>query len=975
MAHPDLIHKWSHKYSILSIVAFPQKQLIFAGTQDSKILVVDKKSYNIVKIILLGDDNSNNIADGSDTKDSDLYCYDKIDNSSTTFINKDAIDSIYSKNDNANDNDAQDQLNVKNFVNTRSSVLCLEKTIDENFLFSAGADSLVRVWSINGSTKNNGSISIEEIATVYTATDIGDIFSVTYLDSLQTLVFGCQNASLLYMDNLLDKVKIESNLNNDKIISDSQINLNKLPHRRYDKFFNSIGPAGSATPKNHSPEPITLTRELSNLTVFDTKINSSINHIILEIPAENIIRYAHNGFIYSMIKLEKSFCSLKDNDKKYNMESIITGGGDGISKVWQFSKSFETNKVSIELINNMMDNEDSILSQAVEYPFLYCGLTEGVINIWDLNTSQLVSQLFTPDSTDITSISVCNDYVFAINEGGITMFFHTQVIQWNPSLGKLLSSAMMHYSMDLHSNKLSHCNLIAGDNEGTLTLWDLCDIFQNLHPTIQYQETITEINKFTTSSLTQNKSLVSSSVNFNNNTDPKIDNEPFVIDTEDMLSTLKKLIAYPTISQNNDITNKMAMTRCAAFLFDLFNKFGAKNTKLLPVSNNGNPILLAQFQNQSSNDDKGNKVKNILWYGHYDVVSAGNPTKWQTDPFTLTCENGYLKGRGVTDNKGPLISAIYSVATLLKQNKLKNNITFLVEGSEEIGSPGFEDICNQYKKEIYGNNTKIDFIFISNSSWVDREHPCLNYGLRGVINAEIKVTSEKSNGHTGVDGGIYQEPTFDLITILSKLKGSNGKILIPNFYEPLNDIEPVELQRLKNTIALTNFKYTLDDLINNWTKPSLSMTSINLSGSNNITVIPREVSIGVSIRLVPEQDLIIVKKSFINYINELFKGLKSSNKLSVTILNEAEPWLGNPTNQAYQVLREEIVTAWDMEPLLVREGGSIPSIKTLEKCFNAPVVQIPCGQSTDNAHLDNESLRIKNWTKMTEILCKVFHRL
>lgn len=974
MPQADLIHKWSHQYSILSIVAFPQKKLIFAGTQDSKILVVDKKSYNIVKIIQIGDDNNNNITsiiDDTIGKDTYLSCYDKLDN-----VNDDDNFNVASSHNDNNEDNKQANSDLKNSVNTRSSVLCLEKSKDENFLFSAGADSLVRVWSINGSTNNNGSILIEEIATVYTATDIGDIFSIKYLDSLQTLVFGCQNASLLYMDNLFNKIKFESNLNNDKLISDSQINLNKLPHRRYDKFFNSTGPTGSATSKNNSPEPMNLTRELSNLTVYDTTTNviSSLNHVILEIPAENIIRYAHNGFIYSMIKLEKTCSNITNNNNFDNIETIVTGGGDGINKIWKFIKNIETNKVEVELTDNMMDNEDSILSQAIEYPFLYCGLTDGIINIWDLNTNQLVSQLFTPDSTDITSITVCNDHIFAINEGGITMFFNSQIVQWNPSQGKLLSSELMSCPIDLQNNNLSHCNLIAGDNEGSLTLWDLSNIFHNLHPTIQYHEIAAASNKFSNSTLVQNKLQTSTTVTFNNGNGQEINNESILIDTEDMLSILKKLIAYPTISQNNAITNKMAMTRCATFLFDLFNKFGASKVKLLPVSNNGNPIILAQFQNQLPKNDS-TKAKNILWYGHYDVVAAGDSTKWQTDPFTLTCENGYLKGRGVTDNKGPLISAIYSVATLFKQNKLRNNITFLVEGSEEIGSPGFKEICNQYKDEISGNDKNIDFIFISNSSWVDREHPCLNYGLRGVINAEIKVTSDRCNGHTGVDGGVYREPSFDLITILSKLKDSKGKIMIPNFYKPLKDIEPVELQRLKDTIAVTNFKYNLDDLINNWTKPSLSMTSINLTGSNNITVIPREVSIGVSIRVVPEQDLITIKQDFIHYINELFEKLQSSNHLYVTILNEAEPWLGNPTNQAYQVLREELTTAWDIEPLLVREGGSIPSIKTLENCFQAPVVQIPCGQSSDNAHLDNESLRIKNWTKMTEILCKVFNKL
>jgi acetylornithine deacetylase/succinyl-diaminopimelate desuccinylase-like protein len=42
----------------------------------------------------------------------------------------------------------------------------------------------------------------------------------------------------------------------------------------------------------------------------------------------------------------------------------------------------------------------------------------------------------------------------------------------------------------------------------------------------------------------------------------------------------------------------------------------------------------------------------VLIYGHYDVIAAENEKNlWGTDPFTLTGKNGYLYGRGTSDNK------------------------------------------------------------------------------------------------------------------------------------------------------------------------------------------------------------------------------------------------------------------------------------------------------------------------------------
>ena len=64
-----------------------------------------------------------------------------------------------------------------------------------------------------------------------------------------------------------------------------------------------------------------------------------------------------------------------------------------------------------------------------------------------------------------------------------------------------------------------------------------------------------------------------------------------------------------------------------------------------------------------------------------------------------------------------------------------------------------------------------------------------------------------------------------------------------------------------------------------------------------------------------------------------------------------------------------------VRPIYIREGGSIPTIRFLEKEFSAPAANLPCGQASDNAHLDNERLRVENLYKSREILRHVFGRL
>ena len=62
-------------------------------------------------------------------------------------------------------------------------------------------------------------------------------------------------------------------------------------------------------------------------------------------------------------------------------------------------------------------------------------------------------------------------------------------------------------------------------------------------------------------------------------------------------------------------------------------------------------------------------------------------------------------------------------------------------------------------------------------------------------------------------------------------------------------------------------------------------------------------------------------------------------------------------------------------PLYIREGGSIPAISFLEKEFNAPAAMFPCGQASDNAHLDNERMRVLNLYNGREVFRRVFQGL
>ncbi|AMD19302.1 HBR401Cp [Eremothecium sinecaudum] len=867
---PPLFHSWSHTHSIISTIAFPQHKILFAGTHDSKILCFDLTTYNLIKTVKVNEDSD----DGFDTK---------------------------------------------------ASVLCLAKSEDEKYLFSAGTDSIVRVWSV-GCVLKDFSIRIQNIAVIYSVMDIGDIFSVKYVDSLDTLIFGCQNASMLYINNFL--ASDDSSL--------SEHNFKKLPHVRYSKFFDSTGLTGynkCCPTRGGSP------------------LSSDAKCIIQAVPSDKIITYAHNGFIYSITRIENFEKPFSVLFKPYSLDRktafFVSSGGDGISKIWALTTPHLDSicDVRVNLIKEL-DNEETVFSQFVEFPFLYCGLESGLIKIWDLNTGQLITKLKTNDDNDIMAIAVYNDHVFAAHENRITKFYQGEMQEWNVHDGLVLSCELLR---KCHTgNKVDR--LITGGTNGTLALWNIDELVNDSKPDENEEEqgagTPDTTDKASHALMAYRRA--------------KLDNDH-------MLEMLQEFVGYQTVSQNPDSRNVIDGRRCATFLQDLFVKFGAHTCEQLPAGNGGNPVVVAFFKSQAENP------KSILWYGHYDVVGVSDPSSWNTEPFTLVCEDGYLKGRGVSDNKGPLLSAVYSAADLTQKGELKNNIVFLIEGQEENGSSCLRKIIEENPDVL---NVKIDWILFSNSYWLDQKVPCLNYGHRGVMNAQVTVFSDEPNRHTGVDGGVHREPTADLINIVSKLTDDRGHIQIPGFYDSLKEVSDNELAKFKEIVNRAELAggITVEQLVAKWTKPSLSLTNIQTTVPG-VTVISQKASLVVSIRLVPDQNPTQVKESLIQFLQDAFKSLNTSNHLELEVLNIAEPWLGNPHNRCYKLLREEIHNTWGSDPLFIREGGSIPCIRFLESHFNAPVAQIPCGQSTDNAHLDNENLKIKNWANMRKIVTKVFNRL
>jgi di- and tripeptidase len=493
-----------------------------------------------------------------------------------------------------------------------------------------------------------------------------------------------------------------------------------------------------------------------------------------------------------------------------------------------------------------------------------------------------------------------------------------------------------------------------------------------------------------------------------------------------MVESLSQFISFRTVSSLPKY--RADCRRGASYLRSVFQNFGAV-TEMINTAEPYNPIVFAKFR---GNPATAASRKKILFYGHYDVIPAENEhRKWKHDPFELTGEGGYLYGRGASDNKGPIMAAIYAAHELANEQNLDSDIIFLIEGEEESGSRGFEKAI-QARKDLIGD---IDWILLANSYWLDDHVPCLTYGLRGVIHATVQVESKHPDLHSGVDGSaLLDEPLKDLVMLLSKLTGPHGKVQLPRFYDPilpLTDDEKELYTEITKTLLSRNPdlgdpEELSQSLMRRWREASLTIHRFQTSGPENSTIIPRLAKAAISIRLVPNQEAGDVAAQLQAFLQSEFEQLESKNKLKVTIDHQAEPWLGDLNNEIFKTLEKAVMEVWgpdlgqsrptpsdyispvspsptskdkpatsntlantsseptlssspqastSRKPLYIREGGSIPSIRFLEKEFGAPAAHLPCGQASDSAHLDNERLRLVNLFNAKRVFKRAFAEL
>jgi len=385
------------------------------------------------------------------------------------------------------------------------------------------------------------------------------------------------------------------------------------------------------------------------------------------------------------------------------------------------------------------------------------------------------------------------------------------------------------------------------------------------------------------------------------------------------------------------------------------------------------PVLFATLGTDKSK-------KTLLVYGHLDVQPAALSDGWDTDPFKLIEKDGKLYGRGSTDDKGPVMAWINAIEVMHELKiDIPVNIKFVLEGMEESGSEGLENILNAHKNSFLSD---VDFTCISDNYWLGKKKPCITYGLRGICYYGVEIVVAKQDLHSGVFGGTVHDGVSDLCWLFSQLIDLHGNIKIDGLHELVAPVTPEEVELYKKIdfdvedykkdIAVDNL--VTDDkvkvLMNRWRFPSLSLHGIEgaFHGPGAKTVIPSKITGKFSIRIVPNMEPEVVDKLVVDYLNKLWAQRNSPNKFKVHPYQGSRPWVADYNHPHFQAGAAAIKKVFGTEPDYTREGGSIPVTLTFQELTQKSVMLLPIGASDDMAHSQNEKINISNYIEGTKVL-------
>jgi succinyl-diaminopimelate desuccinylase len=315
---------------------------------------------------------------------------------------------------------------------------------------------------------------------------------------------------------------------------------------------------------------------------------------------------------------------------------------------------------------------------------------------------------------------------------------------------------------------------------------------------------------------------------------------------------------------------------------------------------------------------RGTQQPLFVFAGHTDVVTPGDKTAWQFDPYEARVHEGNVHGRGAQDMKGPLAAMVVATKRFITEYpEHHGSIGFLITSGEE-GSDYMQGtpFVMQYLKK---QGEHIKWCVVGEPSSDKKLGDTIRHGRRGSLHGYLTVYGKQ--GHVAYHH-LAKNPIHQVMSALDQL--------INTQWDAGNaDFDSTSLQ--------------------------ISSIEAGTFGKNN-NVIPAQLKLQFNFRYSPLSTHDTLKARVIEIFNQHNLDYKLDWELS------GEPFITHP-DTLREAAKQAIKTVMGFEPIFSTSGG------TSDARFIAPsgAQVIELGVTNDRIHQTNERVSIEELEQLVEV--------
>jgi acetylornithine deacetylase/succinyl-diaminopimelate desuccinylase-like protein len=442
---------------------------------------------------------------------------------------------------------------------------------------------------------------------------------------------------------------------------------------------------------------------------------------------------------------------------------------------------------------------------------------------------------------------------------------------------------------------------------------------------------------------------------------------------DEHVAELLELVRMPSVSTDPDRVGDVRAT--AEWVARRLTAAGVPEVKI--VDSAGHPAVVGRW---IAHEDQ----PTILIYGHYDVQPAEPLDLWDTPPFEPAMDGDTVVGRGVSDMKGNLLTAIYGVEASAEAHGgvPPINVSFIFEGEEEIGSPNFRAILREQKEFL-----KADAVISADGGQFGPDTPSLGVSLKGLAGVQINLTTANTDLHSGSYGAWVPNAVQSMVTLASTFHDSKGRVLVEGFYDDVRELTPGE----REEVALLEMdedeekrKLGIDSLWGEagysprerqWARPTVDFNGIwgGFQGKGVKTVTPREAHLKITCRLVADQDP--------SKIVELLRAHAEKHcppgaKVEVIGLpGSARPYAVDRNDPVFTAVKDVLTELYGADPVVVRNGGTVPATGIFQDELGVETITMAWAAPDSKAHAPNEWYSLGDYLRGREGYAMLLERL